>query len=665
MIMGEPETNQTKLAHGNPSREPPPTFSPAVPQKHLALALWLLVFLAYCPVIANDFINYDDPPYVVENFHVQSAITWQSIKWAFCTSLNANWHPLTWLSHMLDFQIFRLRPWGHHLSSLLLHAANTCLIFLVLRRMTGAVWRSWFVAALFGLHPMHVESVAWVAERKDVLSGLFWMLTLWAYARYAQKPTNRSAPVLGRCDVQPTTAHKSLQRLESLDNPADQYGRAPIRVCEEGRPGKFLFLSLFFFACALMSKPMAVTLPFVLLLLDYWPLKRLQKENVWALLLEKLPFVLLAVILSVVTVAVQRAGGAIVSMSALPLIGRLENALVSYAAYLGKLLFPAGLAVFYPEPAHWPVGTILLGCFLFLVISVFCVVMYRRQPALLVGWLWFVGTLVPVIGLVQAGSQAMADRYSYIPSIGVFIALTWGICALIQGLPRQRIILSYGAAAAIVLCTALTWRQVLYWKNSGTLFSHAVAVTKNNISAYWNLGDYELKHGHPDEAIRVYQKAFNLQPNFAPISAQWGTALCKLDHVEQGISMIRLSLMMDPNSTLGHLDLADALSQEGSTNDAIFEYEQAIRQYPDYFPTYNRLGALLETAGRYDDEVALFEQAVQLYPAYTGAHVKLGQALSDKGQLDEAINQFREALKLEPGNIEAQVNLALALEMKK
>ena len=504
--MGEREANQAKAACGNPSRdgpqttagEPPPAVSSSIPaakQPHLAIALCLLVLVAFCRVLANDFINYDDPAYVLENFHTQSTINWQSIQWAFRTSQNANWHPLTWFSHMVDFQIFGLRPWGHHLTSLLLHTSNTCLLFLVLRRMTGAIWRSWFVAALFGLHPMHVESVAWVSERKDVLSGLFWMLTLWAYARYAQ---------------------------------------------EEGRPGKFffhspvskfLFLSLFFFVCALMCKPMAVTLPCILLLLDYWPLKRMEKESIWALLLEKLPFVLLAAILSVVTVAVQKAGGAIVSISTLPLVDRVENALVSYASYLGKLLFPTRLAVFYPEPASWPVGSILFSGFVLLALSVFFVVMHRRRPALLAGWLWFIGTLVPVIGLVQVGSQAMADRYSYIPSIGIFIALTWGICALVKGWPHQRIILACLAGTAIVLCTASTWRQVGYWKNGGTLFSHTVAVTEDNISALWSLGDYELKAGHPDEASGVYQEIFKLQPNFAAINAQWGSALCKLGRV--------------------------------------------------------------------------------------------------------------------------------------
>lgn len=587
-------------------------------------ALAVLVWLAYLPIIRNGFVNLDDPDYVVENYHVQSALTWQSLQWPFCATLNANWHPLTWLSHMLDFQIFGLRPWGHHLTSLLLHTANTCLVFVILRRMTGSTWPGWLVAALFGLHPMHVESVAWISERKDVLSALFSLLTIWAYVLNAQ------------------SARPPLRNITS----------------------KFHLLALLFFAAALLSKPMAVTLPCVLLLLDYWPLKRLLQHHPGPLLVEKLPFAALAAVLCVITVAVQRHGGALMPMADLPLSDRLQNAIVAYASYIDKLIVPAGLAVFYPYPTHWTVMTLMGAGGLLLAITAFVIIMNRRQPWLLFGWLWFLGTLVPVIGLIQVGSQAMADRYSYLPSIGFFVALIWGMSALAGKWRHRTTVLAILGATAVALSAGLTWRQADFWKNSAALFRHTLAVTKDNLLAYSNLGDYEVKQGNIDEGIRLYQTALQIQPDFAPINEQLGVALCQTGNREAGMLRIQASMLTGPGSALTHSDLGDVFAAATEYDKAISEYQKAIKVYPDYLSVYNRLGGVFEKTGRFDDAIALFEHAVQVFPAYAGTHISLGLALAYKGRVDDAMAEYREALHLDKASAQAHFGLAILLEGK-
>lgn len=602
--------------------------TPAQPTARPLLALTLLIVLAYLPVLHNGFINLDDPDYVVENYHVQSALTWQSLQWSFHATLNANWHPLTWLSHMLDFQIFGLQPWGHHLTSLVIHTANTCLVFLVLRRMTGTPWPSWLVAAWFGLHPMHVESVAWVSERKDVLCALFWLLALWAYVRH-------------------------VQTRASLEKPFPGF-----------LTSKFYPLSLLFFATALLSKPMVVTLPFVLLLLDYWPLNRFSEGRLGQVLYEKLPFALLAAALCVVTIAVQHHGGALMPIADLPWADRCQNALVSYASYGGKLLFPANLAVFYPYPTHWPIATVLGSGFLMVALTVFAVVFRRQHPWLLVGWLWFVGTLFPVIGLVQVGSQAMADRYSYLPSIGFFVAIAWGISALAAKWHQRTAMLTILGAATMVLCSGLTWRQLGFWKDSGTLFRHTLAVTKDNLLAYSNLGDYEVKQGNVAEGIRLYRTALEIQPDFAPINEQLGVALCQTGNRDEGLVRIQASLLTGPGSALTHSDLGNVFVAEGKVEDAINEYRKAIKLYPDYFSVYNRLGDVFEKAGRFDDAIALYKQAVEQFPAYADAHESLGLAWAYNRRVDDAITEYEKALKLNQASAKAHFGLAVLLEGK-
>jgi tetratricopeptide (TPR) repeat protein len=603
------------------------------------LLLLLLVCLVYLRALTNDFVRYDDQVYVTENVHVQRGLTWENVKWAFCTPTAPYWQPVTWLSHMLDCELFGLKAWGHHLTNLLLHTANTLMVFLVLRRMTGAYWRSLLVAGLFGLHPMHVESVAWVAERKDVLSALFWLLTLWAYARYARCVTS------GKWQVTRTASF--LSRVTCHVSP-------------------YYFLALLLFACGLMSKPMLVTLPCVLLLLDYWPLNRFGNNRVWPLVREKLPFFLLAAASSVVTFVVQRSIGTVATTVTLPMGARLENALVSYAGYLGKLLFPTNLAVIYPYPntLQWPLWNLILAGLLLLGISVVMITMRRRQPWLLVGWLWFVGTLVPVIGLVQVGLQAMADRFSYVPSIGLFISLSWGAWALTKAWRYQVVAVSGAATVAMVLCAGLAWRQAGYWKNTGTLFQHAIDATKNNYIACSNLGDYELAQGHYDEAINLYRESIRLMPGYQLAYAPLGVALCKTGRLAEGIQELQLAVKLEPDSAQIHANLADALVQDGQGGDAVKEYKEAIRLDPDDLDARNLLGVLLENAGHLDEAIQQFEEIIRRNAAYVRAYNNLGLALESQGHLDQAFAEFTKAVQLDPHDAKGHFNLGMILKAR-
>jgi tetratricopeptide (TPR) repeat protein len=488
-----------------------------------AVVLGLVTLAVYWPAMQHDFVNYDDDVYVTANARVQGGLTLQNIIWAFTHSLNANWHPLTVLSHMLDCQLFGLNPWGQHLTNVLLHAGNTALVFLLLRTLTGAVWRSVMVAALFGWHPVHVESAAWVAERKDVLSTCFGLLALLFYARYAES--------------------------SKIQSPKFK---------------TFYCLSLLFFACGLMSKAMLVTWPLVLLLLDYWPFGRWKAGSRWLLVREKIPFFVMAAAASIVTFMVQKHEGALQAGEKLPLAARGGNALVSYCRYLEKIFWPADLAVFYPHPGHWPAAEVLLAGGLVAGLSAPIWSQRRRYPFLLMGWLWFLGTLLPVIQLVQTGNHAMADRYTYVPSLGVFIVLVWGAYELAG---RWRILapgISVAGGVVLVLCVALTRQQLSYWQDSETLFRHTLAVTENNDLAHNNLGDALNQKGQIDDAMSEFQEAIRLKPDSADAHYNLGKVLVEKGRLEDGISQYQEAIRLKSDYVQARNNLARALGMKNA-----------------------------------------------------------------------------------------------------
>jgi hypothetical protein len=516
------------------------------------------VFVLYWPATGFEFSHYDDLTYYTDNAHVQAGLSWNGLVWAFSTSTASNWHPLTWLSLMMDADLGRgaSDAWTPHFTNILFHAADAVLLFLLLLRMTNAKGRSLFVAGLFAVHPLNVESVAWVAERKNGLSMFFFLASLLAYARYVEE--------------------------SKVQGPKSKV---------------FFGASLAAFALALMSKPMVVTLPFVLLLLDVWPLGRISKfkiqnSNLKSLALEKWPFFLLSALACMVTFLVQQHGNAVQSEAHFPLSGRIENAFVSYARYLGKMFWPVNLSVFYPHPGRWPASQTLPAVALVLLVSFGAVGRARKNPYLPVGWFWFLGTLVPVIGLVQVGAQAMADRYAYLPLIGIFIALVWGGFDLLSRarFPRAAFFLAGGI---ILIASAVAARQQLsFWQNDGTLFGHALAVTAKNVQAEITFGVYLEKINQPQEAAKHYRSA----------------------------------LAIDPDEKNAHYNLGNILDDAGQPENSIREYRAAIQSDPRFLPAIYNLALLLERLGRRDEAIAEFQAALQIKPDLSEAKQHL-QAL--------------------------------------
>jgi protein O-mannosyl-transferase len=627
----------------------------------ILLALAVITALLYFPSLKSDFVNYDDPDYVTSNSQIQKGLTADSIRWAFTTGHASNWHPLTWLSHMLDYQLYGLKPMGHHATNLIFHTANVLLLFWVLWRLTKNVWPSAIVAALFAWHPLHVESVAWVSERKDVLSIFFWLLTMWAYAEYVR--TAKSG---------------------------------------EGRSKLFYGLSLVAFALGLLSKPMLVTLPCVLLLLDYWPLNRLnfdkESRRAWPkILLEKLPFLILAIVHSRVTFLVQKKGGAVSSFETIALGERISNAFVSYLRYVGKMVLPVNLSILYPHPhpAKWPLLLVITSVAFVFGMSVLAAYWGRKSRYLFVGWFWFLGTLVPVIGLVQVGIQAMADRYSYIPHVGLFIVLAWGVMELTANWKQQKEILVLGSTVMLLACLALTYNQISYWHDSITLFTHATQVTKNNYLAYNNLGHWLDNKGQSDEALENYRKSIEINPNYDEAQNNIGYVLAKKGKPEESIPYYFASLRLNPNRAEVHNNLGNAYADLGKLDEAIAEYQAALKINANYAEAYNGIGISLAKKGDLAGATHWLTEAIRLNPRNVSSHSNLGNVhamqgkfdlaaaeyklvleqnpddamthnnlaniLSEQGKLDEAITQYKCALKLKAENPEANYNLGLSL----
>jgi Flp pilus assembly protein TadD len=604
----------------------------------ICLVLMLITAAVFCQVCTYDFVNLDDPTYVYENTNIQNGITSKAIKWAFTTGYASNWHPLTWLSHMLDWQLFGPEAGGHHLTNLLFHIANTLLLFTVLKQMTHRLWPSAFVAVLFALHPLHVESVAWVAERKDVLSTFFWMLTMWAYLRYVK--------------------HPNVARY---------------------------LLTLLTFALGLMAKPMLVTLPFVLLLLDYWPLARVPSKRVvgktdrrnkkhtdshfhwrilYYLILEKIPFFALSAASSIVTFFVHR--GAIVQITQVPLKFRISNAIVSYVEYIGKMIWPSRLAVFYPHPSYdVSILYAIISTVFLLDVTILILRFAKNHPYLVTGWLWYIGTLVPVIGLVQVGGQALADRYTYITLTGLFIIIAWGLPDLLARKRYKTTALTLSALLIILALSICTHFQLRYWRSSITLFQHALDVTEDNYISHFCIATPLREQGRLDEAIYHCSEAVRLRPDFFDAHIYLAYFLRNAGRLDEAVKEYRESLQIKPEDPNALNGLGITLGQQGKLDEAIKCFTEALRIKPDFTAVHANIGYALLRQGNLDEAAVHLTEALQLDPNSAQAHYSLGQALVQRGKINEAITHFEEALRLEPDWVGPMNDLAWLLAASK
>lgn len=629
----------------------------------LAAAVLLLAMTAvgYWPVLHNDFINYDDPDYVTANEVVRKGVTWEGVKWAFTSMHASNWHPLTWLSHMVDVQLFGLNPMGHHAMNLLLHGMNAVLLLLLLWRMTGAIWRSALVGALFALHPLHVESVAWVAERKDVLSTCFGLSCLIAYANFAQ-----------------------CSRLEAASSSnTSQFASGMTPCAWRWYAAAFLLLAL-----GLMSKPMLVTWPFVMLLLDFWPLQRIEPEfskqqlPVYRrLLVEKLPFLALSVASSAATFLAQQGGGAVTNMENLPMADRLTNAIVSYVKYLAMTVKPSGLAIFYPHPdltypasTQWPAWAVTTASLMLLAVTVITIRFRRTQPYLLPGWFWYLGTMVPVIGLVQVGAQALADRYSYVPLIGIFIIFAWGLPRFLRFRNPVLVSATSGAlsAAVIIGCGVLAHRQVLVWRDDFSLFGHALQVTRGNAPAHSTLGKAFARRGDFEQALAHLRAAEAAYPYYPHVHYDTGLTLFFLGRYSEAIDEYLAELAQAPNYSLARNNLAAAYRLAGKPDAAIEQYETVLRTNPDFLQSLYGLGSTLADLGRAGEAEPYLRHAMEIDPALVDARLDLADVLADSGRYVEAMGTLTNfngwddipRVQAELGNIlmdSGQTNQAVAL----
>lgn len=634
-------------------RQPP---SPAA-SKFRSLPWVLAALIAvnlfiYAQVRRHEFIHWDDPGYVSQNSEVARGLTWEGVGWAFTTGYQANWHPLTWLSHMLDVELFGMTPGAHHAVSVFFHIANTLLLFWILFRMTAAVGRSAFVAGLFAAHPLHVESIAWTAERKDVLCMFFTLLSIWAYLAYVRKPS-------------------ALLRLSAAA----------------------------LFALALMAKPMAVSLPFLLILLDFWPLGRLRfgagQWRAWLRLIrEKALWIAIALASGATTLLVQWRGGSFVGMDARPWGSRAANALASYVAYLRDMIWPANLSVFYPFtslPALW-----IFACFLALAgVSVLAIRLAGRHPYLFVGWMWYLAALVPVIGLVQVGSQARADRYTYLPLIGIFIVAAWGITKMFERLRSGKVPLAIAGGVLVCALAVAARTEAGYWKNGVVLWSHALDSHPESYLAHLNLGNEYFNRGDEAAALRHFREALRLSPNSAESHNSIGVALLKQGDAAGALKHFRLAVHLKPNyaearrnlgarlvglgeideatshlaaalsvnaqDPLAHYEIGLALFKQGKNDEAIASFSEALRLKPGIAEAHNWRGNALSSQGKQDEAIGQYREAVRLKPDFAEAHNNWGIALAVAGKFDEAITQFEKALRANPDMAEAHNGLANAL----
>ena len=709
---GQEDLARQRLAPRTHDRSEPPA-----PITTLLICLLLAAgtLALYWPVCHFPFLNYDDQVYVTENAHVQTGLNPQSVWWAFSNVEAAFWHPLTWLSHILDCQLYGLNSGGHHLTSLLLHVANTLLLFGVLSQMTRALWRSAFVAALFGWHPLHIESVAWIAERKDVLSTFFLLLTLWSYARYAR--------------------HAQIKNQKSK-----------IKI--------YYALSLFFFALGLMSKPMLVSLPFVLLLLDYWPLGRVSRNTehgtrgapplhhsttpLLRLLFEKLPFFLLSAAASVLVYWTEHQAGAIPTLAAVPLVFRIANAILSCASYLRKMVWPSDLAAFYPYPDSFRIWHAAVVGLLLAALTIFALRQHRWR-FLTVGWLWYLVTLAPVSGLVQVGRHGMADRYTYIPLIGIFILIAWGGAETVgsalrssklsasrketsppafpcfRRFPLFKFVSDFGfrisvfplcglvPLVALAGCLITSSRQLCYWQGDFGLFEHALAVTKKNTAAHCHVAWRLMSDGKIAQALEHYRTALQIDPSVEGVHYALGNWHRREGRLEDARAEYFAELQINPRAALPRNNLGLVLAALGKDNEALECFKKALAAKPDCVDAHNNLANMLDRKGKPDDAMAHYLAALRLLPKQSAAHRdlprmlhlnlarlldhqnhpaaaaehlllalrlepndpaalnRLGSVLARQGKTSEAIARYREALRLDPGLTAARNNLGIAL----
>ena len=587
--------------------------------------LWICLFLAvailaiYWPVGGYEFIGYDDPQYVVDNDPVRKGLTPEGFQWAFASMHASNWHPITWLSHMLDVQLYGMNAGAHHLTNVLFHTFNSMLLFLLLHRMTGAMWRSAMVAALFAVHPLHVESVAWISERKDVLSAFFGFLTLLAYAEYVKRPGWM------------------------------RYGAA-----------------LLMFALGLMSKPMVVTLPFLMLLLDYWPLNRYAEEGCFrrfaALIKEKLPFFALSAASCVVTMIAQGRGGTVASLEVCSFGIRLTNALLAYVAYLGKMIWPINLALLYPHPGMRPMWQVIGAVLGIIGISSAAFLWARRRPWFGVGWLWYLGTLVPVIGLVQVGSQAMADRYAYTPLIGIYIVLVWSFYEVFDRWLKPTLALAGIVVTAVLILIA--GHQVRYWENNIALFSHTLDVTRSNGAIHNNMGLALVRVGRTKEAIDHYSEAIRINKNDFKAHNNLGLALAGIGRIDEAIHHYSEAIRINENNHLSHRNLGIAFAQKAEYEQAKKHIKESLRINPANKKAYDDLGRIASLQGDHELAVSYYISALNIKPDDPNTLFSLSSAFLELNQPDKSLEYLIKILDIDPNHFHAGIAMGIALANK-